>query len=559
MLTPKQQRFVSEYIVDFHGTNAAIRAGYSKACASSQAYENLNKPQIKKAIEKSLEDFGHKNEVLKQRVINELAALAFNDIGDLYSEANNENITLADIKSLSRQQRAAIKEIRLKKTYSEEYGDTSELTLKITSKEKSLELLGKHLGIFNERVESNQETTNIQNKKMTFEEFCLNAGYPKPFEKQIEMMEFGFEQNDQPRLLLGSRGYGKTDYVTIMGTAYSIYLDPENSTTLLVTKSQERNSAILSEIGNACKQSGMRFEIENSSTLRSEILSGKDHSISALTINSTGFRGRHPYRVIMDDPVTPDDTSEATRRKVKKVYDEVYKLTKNILIIGQPVHKFDLYATLRPQLKKMEVPYGSIPELDVDLEAQRLAGVDEESIQASYHLKIIDVGTTPFDKIRYMDKFPKRDSVAFIDPSFRGGDYTAITIVTVLMEAVCIVGFEWQKAWNHCLDDMAGLLKKYKTGRLAFETNSLGYQPLDILRSSFPGVGVVGIDSNTNKHSRIMQAGAYAHMIHLCKESHPSYIKHVVEYEAKSKYDDAPDSLASALMWIGLIKGKESK
>lgn len=49
-LTPKQQRFVDEYLVDLNGTQAAIRAGYSPATARQMAAENLSKPYIELAI-----------------------------------------------------------------------------------------------------------------------------------------------------------------------------------------------------------------------------------------------------------------------------------------------------------------------------------------------------------------------------------------------------------------------------------------------------------------------------------------------------------------------------
>jgi hypothetical protein len=49
-LTPKQLRFVEEYLVDMNATNAAKRAGYSEASACNQGYENLRKPAIVDAI-----------------------------------------------------------------------------------------------------------------------------------------------------------------------------------------------------------------------------------------------------------------------------------------------------------------------------------------------------------------------------------------------------------------------------------------------------------------------------------------------------------------------------
>ena len=388
----------------------------------------------------------------------------------------------------------------------------------------------------------------------SYVQFCESAGYPTPYPKQIEMMEFGMNSLGA-RLLLGSRGYGKTDYVVILGLAYQIYLRPE-FTALIITKSDERNSAMLNEIAKALVANDMTLEKNNASCIRISGLTGKDNSVSAVTIGTASLRGRHPNLVVMDDPVTDEDVSEATRKKVQRVYNEVSKLCPDVLVIGQPVHKYDLYETLRPLLKRMEVPHGSIPELDHDLEAQRLAGVDEASIQASYFLKVASEGTTPFDKIQYLDSFPSGGtSVAFIDPS-DGGNDTAMSIFKQHMQGIAVVGFTWKKSWHHCLDDMLPLFQKYGVAKLCFETNKHGQQPLDVLRQVFPGIGVVGRNSTTNKHSRIMAAGTYSHMIFLSKESNKNYVDHVVKYEYGSKIDDAPDSLATGLEWIGLIRGK---
>ena len=49
-LTPKQQRFLDEYLIDLNGTQAAIRVGYSEKTAYSIGSENLKKPEIQQAI-----------------------------------------------------------------------------------------------------------------------------------------------------------------------------------------------------------------------------------------------------------------------------------------------------------------------------------------------------------------------------------------------------------------------------------------------------------------------------------------------------------------------------
>lgn len=399
-------------------------------------------------------------------------------------------------------------------------------------------------------------------KKKTYEEFCAKAGYPAPFEKQNEMRAFIIDE-EQARLLLGARGYGKTDYAVVLGLAYEIYEEWfggwVESTTLIVTKSEERNAAMLDEIAKACEANGVVFEKKNSTCLRVAGLVGKDHSVSTVTVGATSIRGRHPKRVIMDDPVTEEDVSEATRKRVQRVYNELNKLTQNVAVIGQPVHKADLYETLRPLVKRLEVPHGSIPELDVDLIAMALAGVSQESISASYHLKVVSENPTPFEKVKLIDSFPPNETaVAFIDPSFEGGDYTALSIAKAHFDGVAVKGRVWKKAWNHCLDEIVEELLTCNVKRLCFETNSLGDQPVLMLRSALPqGIGVVGKKSTGFKHSRIMNAGAFAHLIFLAKSSDRKYIEQVTHYEYGAKNDDAPDSLASLLEWLGLIRGKK--
>lgn len=391
--------------------------------------------------------------------------------------------------------------------------------------------------------------------KKTFTEFCVAAGYPPPYAKQIEMFDFASTPTD-PRLILGARGYGKTDYVTILGDAYEIYMDETaEHSILIITDSKTRNSAIIGEIAKAMTLNGVELEKENSSLVRVKGKVGKDHSVEAITIRSS-FRGRHPKKIRMDDPVTETSVSPAQRELIQRKYNEAFKLCSDITVIGQPVHAQDLYAKLRPLLKVLELPWGTIPELDHDLEAQKAAGVDEKSISASYHLKIISDGSQPFEKIKYLERYPVGDSVAWLDPSHKGRDTSALTIMRQHFQGVAVVGFAKQRAWNHWLDEIVPLLIKFGVKRLAFECNGLGDQPVIMLRQLLQGrgIGVVGIDSTMNKHAKIMSAGAYAHLIHLSKESDHAYTEQVRTYEYNSEPDDAPDSLASCLKWIGLIR-----
>lgn len=398
----------------------------------------------------------------------------------------------------------------------------------------------------------------------TFTEFCVTAGYFVPFKRQEDMRAFGFDETET-RLLLGARGYGKTDYVTIMGLAYDLYkafkagADMSEHTTLIITKSKPRNAAIVNEITEALKKNGVPLDKANTTLIRVKGLVGQDHSVEAITIK-TSMRGRHPKRIVMDDPVTDEDVSEAMRILVKKKYDEAYKLCKNMVIIGQPAHFDDLYAQLRDLIKTMLVPHGEIPELDQDLEAMKRAGIDLASIQMSYLLTVPTDGTSPFAKIKRIDKLPAGEKLAYIDPS-EGGDYTAVSVFMGHLETVAVEGRAWKKAWYHCTDELVELFKELGVKRVCFETNKFGQQPVGQLQQLLGplGIGVVGRTSSDDKHAAIMSAGSYADMIHLSRGSDKAYTDQVIKYEYNAKFDDAPDSLARGLQWIGLLKGKRKQ
>ena len=71
-LTPKQQRFAEEYLVDMNATQAAIRAGYSERTAYRTGCDNLKKPHIRVLIERGMEARSEKTGIDAQWVLDEL-------------------------------------------------------------------------------------------------------------------------------------------------------------------------------------------------------------------------------------------------------------------------------------------------------------------------------------------------------------------------------------------------------------------------------------------------------------------------------------------------------
>ena len=85
-LTPKQQRFIEEYLVDLNATQAAIRAGYSPLRADQQGLENLRKPDIATAIAAQRAKVSERAEVETVQIVKELSRVALSDVRKVFKE-----------------------------------------------------------------------------------------------------------------------------------------------------------------------------------------------------------------------------------------------------------------------------------------------------------------------------------------------------------------------------------------------------------------------------------------------------------------------------------------
>lgn len=79
-LTAKQERFVAEYLIDLNATQPAIRAGYSEKTATEQGSRLLTNVKVQEAIAEGQNKTAEKLEITKERIVDELAKIAFADI-----------------------------------------------------------------------------------------------------------------------------------------------------------------------------------------------------------------------------------------------------------------------------------------------------------------------------------------------------------------------------------------------------------------------------------------------------------------------------------------------
>ena len=156
-LTAKQKRFVEEYLIDLNATQAAIRAGYSPNSARDIGSENLTKPHIRARVDEALAERSKRTGINADRVVRELARIAFVNAADVI---NFDTATLSE--NASEDDTAAIASVKVK-TIPTDAGEGVEREIRMCDKLKALELLGKHLGMFNNDPESNVPVTVVIN------------------------------------------------------------------------------------------------------------------------------------------------------------------------------------------------------------------------------------------------------------------------------------------------------------------------------------------------------------------------------------------------------------
>lgn len=131
-LTGKQQRFVDEYLIDLNATQAAIRAGYSEKTAQQMGSENLSKLVIQEAIEKAQAERSERTEVTQDYVIKTIVETIerCSQAKQVYDKSGEPVMTETPDGGLAPAYR---------------YDATNVL--------KGAEMLGRHLGMFTDKVE----------------------------------------------------------------------------------------------------------------------------------------------------------------------------------------------------------------------------------------------------------------------------------------------------------------------------------------------------------------------------------------------------------------------
>lgn len=164
-MNKKKKRFCDEYIIDLDGANAARRTGYSSKTAKQKAYELLNEEEVKQEIAKLQKSKSKRLEFDADAVLGILKKQATFDIKNIIKV---KQITLKDaagndivrdyihLREWDKIDGTLISEIKQNKDLM--------VQVKFYDKQKALEMIGRHLGIWIDKFEHKiNGSINVEN------------------------------------------------------------------------------------------------------------------------------------------------------------------------------------------------------------------------------------------------------------------------------------------------------------------------------------------------------------------------------------------------------------
>lgn len=168
-LTPKQKLFCDEYLIDLNATRAYKKA-YINIKNDDTAAVNGNRllrnAKVKEYLDKRMKDREKRTEITQDMVLKELAAIAFSNGADFAKVTDDNMVKIVPTDELSEDKKKAISAIKETK-----FG----INIETCDKVKALELIGKHLGMFKDKLELSGNVNNPY-EGLTTEQLLKIAG-----------------------------------------------------------------------------------------------------------------------------------------------------------------------------------------------------------------------------------------------------------------------------------------------------------------------------------------------------------------------------------------------
>lgn len=148
-LNERQKRFCDEYLIDLNATQAAIRAGYSEKTAYRIGADLLQKTSVSEYLDKRRKAQIRRTEINQDMVVTELARIALANGTDFATVGKRNRVTLTPTDYLTPEKRAAVASVKK--------GAKGAVEVKTYDKLKALELLGRHLGMFDKKPDDQEQ------------------------------------------------------------------------------------------------------------------------------------------------------------------------------------------------------------------------------------------------------------------------------------------------------------------------------------------------------------------------------------------------------------------
>ena len=151
----RHDRFCREYIKDLNGKRAAIAVGYSAKTADRAASRLLSNVEVRALVAELTKQHADKLDLSAEKVLSELSKLGFSNIMD-YIGTTSDGDAYIDLSELDREQATAIQEVTVDEYMEGKGKDARKVKrtrLKLVDKIRSLDLLGRHLKLFTDRIE----------------------------------------------------------------------------------------------------------------------------------------------------------------------------------------------------------------------------------------------------------------------------------------------------------------------------------------------------------------------------------------------------------------------
>lgn len=276
---------------------------------------------------------------------------------------------------------------------------------------------------------------------------------------------------------------------------------------------------------------------------------------------SGSITGKHVDRLFTDDIINiKDRTSEAERKRIKAIYQELRNIVNRGGVIGNtgtPWHKEDAFVLM----PKPEVYTCYETGLISKEELKKIKQAMTPSLfSANYELKhIADENALFVNPLYFEQEELLYNGICHIDAGYGGEDFTAFTIMKKTDDNIYAFGKMWNKHIEDCLEEIFLLREKYRAGTFNVEQNSdKGYLSKSIynLANQYYNKGMISssyvtVNSYHEAMNKDVKIKTYLYTnwskIKWYEDTDNEYMSQILDYTEDASHDDAPDSASSCL------------